>query len=136
MDPHACESWGLNWPAAQIFQMMANDFAMHPLINALVDILHLSPPCQYFSPAHTTAGPNDEKNTASSFATSSLLDKARPRIVTIENTHGLLQRHSDYMSGTIHQFTSKGFSIRWKILNFADFGLPQKRQRLAIIASW
>ena len=136
MNEHACESWGLNWPSARIFQLMANDFAMHPTINALIDILHLSPPCQYFSPAHTTAGQDDERNTASSFATGNLLEKTKPRIVTIENTHGLLQRHGDYMSGTINQFTSKGFSIRWKILNFADYGLPQKRHRLVIIASW
>ena len=136
MDENACESWGLNWPNATISQLMANEFVMDPDLNAFVDILHLSPPCQFFSPAHTVVGQNDEKNTASSFATGDLLEKTMPRVVTIENTHGLWQRHGDYMSGTINQFTSKGFSIRWKILNFADFGLPQKRHRLVIIASW
>ena len=136
MDEKACDSWELNWPEAKMYRMIANEFALDPTINAMVDILHISPPCQPFSPAHTRAGRNDEMNTASSFVIFTLLDKAKPRIVTIENTFGLQQRHKDYLHGIIHQFTSKGFSVRWKIMSFSDYGLPQSRRRLVIIASW
>ena len=136
MNENACESWSLNWPEARLYKMMANEFALDPTINAVVDIMHISSPCQPFSPAHTRAGPNDEMNTASSFVIFDLLDKAKPRIVTIENTFGLPQRHKDCLNGIIHQFTSKGFSVRWKIMHFSDYGLPQSRQRLVIIASW
>ena len=133
---HACNSWRLNFPYAKTHCLWAHEFATHRTMNPRVDVLHLSPPCQFFSPAHTTAGKNDEQNTASSFAISYLLKKTKPRIVTIENTSGLVNRHIVYMNAVVNLFTSIGFSIRWKILNFADFGVPQRRIRLVVMASW
>ena len=32
-------------------------------------------------------------------------------------------------------FTSKGYSVRWRILNFADYGLCQRRRRFILFAS-
>ncbi|KAL9119636.1 MAG: hypothetical protein Q9187_003808 [Circinaria calcarea] len=135
MNEHACNSWTVNFPYAKIHCLWADEFATHKTMNPRVDVLHLSPPCQFFSPAHTTAGRNDEQNVASSFAITYLLKKTKPRIVTIENTSGLVNRHFVYMNAVVHLFTSIGFSIRWKILNFADFGVPQRRIRLVVIAS-
>ena len=133
---HACNSWKLNFPYAKTHCLWAHELATHRTMNPTVDVLHLSPPCQFFSPAHTTAGKNDEQNTASSFAITYLLKKTKPRIVTIENTSGLVSRHVIYMNAVVNLFTSIGFSIRWKILNFADFGVPQRRYRLVVMASW
>jgi hypothetical protein len=100
-----------------------------------VDILHLSPPCQFFSPAHTTPGAGDEENTAASFVIDHILKNAKPRIATLENTSGLLERHPDYFRTVIRQFTSSGYNVRWKVVNLADYGVPQSRRRLLIIAS-
>ena len=136
MNEHACNSWTLNFPYAKIHCLWAHEFATHTTMNPRVDVLHLSPPCQFFSPAHTTIGQNDEQNVASSFAITYLLKKTKPRIVTIENTSGLVNRHFVYMNAVVHLFTSIGFSIRWRVLNFADFGVPQRRIRLVVIASW
>ncbi|KFY83095.1 hypothetical protein V500_10177, partial [Pseudogymnoascus sp. VKM F-4518 (FW-2643)] len=69
---HACETWRLNFPSATMYEMSAFDVcdlwakeakAGKPN-RAQVDILHISPPCQFFSPAHTIAGKDDEMNTA------------------------------------------------------------------------
>lgn len=44
-----------------------------------VDIMHLSPPCQPFSPAHTIASPErDEINEAAMFSACHLLEVVRP----------------------------------------------------------
>ena len=133
-----CQSYKLNFPTARIYNVWAHDFVNLPDQDHdfKIDICHLSPPCQFFSNAHTIAGTDDEMNTASLFSVSKLLEKARPRVVTLEQTAGLLRRHSLFFNALVMMFTERGFSIRWRLLECADYGLPQHRLRLFIIASW
>lgn len=101
----------------------------------MVDILHISPPCQFFSPAHTV--PNDEKdaeNEAVIFSVQQLLQTLKPRVVTVEETFGLL-RHFQHLSALVHIFVSVGYSVRWKICNLAHWGVPQQRKRLFFLAA-
>ena len=134
----ACQSFKLNFPAARVYNVWAHDFVSLPdqEYDHKVDICHLSPPCQYFSDAHTVAGRDDEMNTATLFSVSKLLEKAKPRVVTLEQTAGLLRRHSPFFNALVLMFTERGFSIRWRLLQCADYGLPQHRLRLFMIASW
>lgn len=78
-----------------------------------VDILHLSPPCQFFSPCHTREGKDDDMNNAALFACAECVKRIRPRLVTLEQTFGLVDRHSGYFNALVHGFTSLGYSIQW-----------------------
>ena len=133
----ACRSYQLNFLGTPIYNVWANDFS-NSKKDCKVDVCHISPPCQFFSPLHTSHGKDDDMNTASLFAIESLLKKAKPRVVTLEETAGLVKigLHKDYFNAVINMFTSQGFSVRWKVLNCADFGVPAQRKRLVIIASW
>ncbi len=133
----ACQTYQLNFLGTPIYNVWANDFS-NSKIDFRVDICHISPPCQFFSPAHTSHGKDDDMNTASLFAIEALLKKAKPRIVTLEETAGLVRTrlHEIWFNAVINMFTSQGFSVRWKVVNCADFGVPQQRKRLLIIASW
>lgn len=131
----ACQTYAMNFFATPIYNVWANEFAEGGGDHK-VDICHLSPPCQFFSDAHTIMGKDDEMNTASLFAIFNLLEKAKPRIVTLEQTSGLIRRHPIFFNAVINMFTSRGFSVRWRVMNCADFGLPQRRMRLFIVASW
>jgi len=136
MNNHACTSWHLNFPDATIYQEWADQFIQRGLRNSSlrVDILHLSPPCQYFSPAHTTDGKDDEMNMASLFACGNLLDVAKPRVATLEQTFGivLLPRFQPYFNALILMFTDRGFSVRWKIAQLQNwvslYQKPKMRQ--------
>ncbi|PVH89016.1 S-adenosyl-L-methionine-dependent methyltransferase [Cadophora sp. DSE1049] len=141
---HACLSWRANFPSSQCHQMAAHEFVDqaqraadngHPDMMK-VDILHLSPPCQFFSPAHTIDGPDDEMNVASLFAVQMVIDVSRPRIVTLEQTFGIAcPRFRFYFNALIQMFTTHDFSVRWAIVPLAQWGLPQRRMRLIVIAS-
>ncbi|KAL8993311.1 MAG: hypothetical protein Q9188_007362, partial [Gyalolechia gomerana] len=133
---NACNSYAMNFPAADLHCLWANEFiALQG--DRKVDIAHLSPPCQFFSDAHTIAGKDDEMNTASLFAVGELLKKSRPRVVTLEQTFGIVlrARHQGYLNALVQVFTCHGFSIRWRLLHCADYGLAQMRLRTFMIAS-
>ena len=63
-----------------------------------------------------------------------LLQTLKPRIVTVEETFGLL-RHFQHLSALVNIFVSVGYSVRWKICNLANWGVPQQRKRLLFIAA-
>ena len=88
-DPHSIATYYANFPHTHCEGIAANDFVTVLNEDYKVDILHLSPPCQIFLPAHTRPERNDESNGASFLATEELLKKTRPRIVTLEETFGL-----------------------------------------------
>lgn len=141
-DP-ACDTFHLNFPEARLYCKEIEDVAQMHRKGLKTDIMHLSPPCQPFSKANTT--PNLEKDTANIATNMSIgycLDKARPRIATLEQTSGLMSdgyvggRHNEHWSKLIEQFTSRGYSVAWKIMDLAELGLAQHRKRLIMIASW
>jgi len=136
-DPDSCESFRRAHPKAAVFQRDAASFALDPPNgeSPRVTILHLSCPCDYFSPNHTCEGKNDDANTAIFMATTELLREARPIIHTQENTYGLFQRHPYYFNKLLSMITSVGYNVRWKVVNFCDYGLAANRQRLIIFAS-
>jgi DNA (cytosine-5)-methyltransferase 1 len=134
--PKAMDTYRLNFPTAVGETCSVENFLTNALEDIVVDILHFSPPCQTFSPAHTISSANDDANEACIFSTRELLARVKPRIVTMEETSGLKDRHKEFLYATIHNFVDLGYSIRWKLLSCQDYGVPQKRKRLVIIGSW
>lgn len=133
-----CSTLRANFPDIKVFEKWAHEFVAlpDPLKKLLVDILHLSPPCQVFSPIHTRAGKDDEMNFASLFAVEELIKKTRPRMVTLEQTFGILHnRFSSAFNSLIKMFTDSGFSTSWQVVEFHKFGLAQSRKRLIIVAA-
>lgn len=125
---HASATWRANFPNALCYAMASHQFIQiaqraarqgYPHIMK-VDILHLSPPCQYFSDAHSVNGKDDEMNTASLFAVRDVIDVAKPRIVTLEQTFGITRpKFRGYLAALIQMFTSLDFSVRWAVVRLA-----------------
>jgi DNA (cytosine-5)-methyltransferase 1 len=102
----------------------------------MVEVLHVSPPCQPFSHAHTIPSlEKDETNQAAMFSVWSLIETIKPRIVTLEETDGLVTRHKDWFSALISSFICHGYSVRWTTLRCEKYGVPQMRKRLVIVAA-
>lgn len=141
-DAPACDTFHLNFPEVQLYCKGIEDVAQMQRGDLKVDIQHFSPPCQAYSQANTT--PNlkkDALNIAANRQIRNCLDKARPRIATLEQTSGLMimghagGRHKKHWSNLTEQFTSTGYSVGWKVMNLVNLGLPQHRKRLIMIAS-
>ncbi|GFF35941.1 modification methylase NgoFVII [Aspergillus udagawae] len=132
---HAITTYRLNFATAvceacDIFCFLTNEPEF-----LKVDVSHGSPPCQTFSPAHTISSENDDANSACIFSCADMIKKSRPRVHTMEETSGLFDRHKETFHRVIQDFIEIGYSVRWRILNCMDYGVPQSRRRLIIIAS-
>ena len=134
----AIESYQSNFYETMCWCCDAHTFLVSIPDDFKVDVLHISPPCQTFSPAHVRPGQNDDANEASFFVVEEVLKKVKPRVVMVEETFGLLRTayRKEWFKAMIQTFTKLGFSVRWKVFNLLDFGLPGRRERLFVFASW
>ncbi|TAQ84103.1 hypothetical protein B7494_g7568 [Chlorociboria aeruginascens] len=139
LNSKACDTWRLNFPEAQLFEMEVDKFLALSNENRrfLVDILHLSPPCQPHSSIYTVEGKNHDQNVATLSAIDPLLRKMRPRIATLEETSGILTHNkvSGAFNTIVRMFVDQGYSVSWQLVDFQNFGLAQRRKRLIIVAS-
>lgn len=88
------------------------DWRSHP-----IDVLHLSPPCQYFSPQsylHASVGRINEAAEAALSATEIIVNKMRSRLVTLEETFGITHdTHEGFLNSLVEGLTRHGYSVRW-----------------------
>ncbi|RLM01562.1 hypothetical protein CFD26_108698 [Aspergillus turcosus] len=135
LSEHAIATYRLNFATAECEPCDVFSFLTNEPEFLKVDVSHGSPPCQTFSPAHTINSVNDDANSACIFSCADMIKKSRPRVHTMEETSGLFDRHKETFHRVIQDFIEIGYSVRWRILNCMDYGVPQSRKRLIIIAS-
>ncbi len=126
-----CETLKLNRPAWNVVQQDMNHFDGRPYKG--VDLLAGGLPCPPFSKAGKQLGDQDERNLFP--AALRLVDEIRPRAVMIENVRGFLDAvFDDYRGKLKQQLTKLGYVADWRLLNASEFGVPQLRPRVVIVA--
>ncbi|KKA31218.1 hypothetical protein TD95_000817 [Thielaviopsis punctulata] len=135
----ACDSYQTNFRNTQLFRMKIDEWIRQSVAGAdfHCDVLHLSPPCQVFSPAHTiNSREKDEANFAALFACEEVLRRVKPRVFTLEQTFGLLHRRwRPVFHRLLASFSGCGYSVRWKYVFLPQWGLPARRKRLIMIGA-
>ena len=95
-----------------------------------VDVIIGGPPCQGFSSANRYKIEGDDPRNKLFFEFVKFVDIAKPKAIVIENVRGIVTNNNGYAKDRIYEiFESRGYSVNHKILNAADFGVPQKRLR-------
>lgn len=98
------------------------------------DILICGPPCQGFSNVGKR-NPNDERNYLYQEVIKIVKTKC-PKVVVIENVKGLKSFQEGSLLGKIiYELEKIGYATEWNIINTVNFGIPQNRERLFIIAN-
>jgi DNA (cytosine-5)-methyltransferase 1 len=89
-------------------------------------------PCQGFSVANTKRHTGDKRNALYLQLLRVVKDK-RPLFFLAENVKGLLNfNHGEVIRMIVKDFESVGYKVKYKLLNAADFGVPQQRERVII----
>ncbi|KAF2850974.1 S-adenosyl-L-methionine-dependent methyltransferase [Plenodomus tracheiphilus IPT5] len=138
-DQLALQAYRMNHRGASAFLSNAHDFPPpgKTTQDLRVDVLHLSPPCCFFSPAHTVEGPNDQANYEAIYTVGPIITMVKPRVATLEQTFGLVSRtqHMKNFYMLLNDIGKAGYDIRYEIQDLSRHGLVQKRKRLLIIAA-
>lgn len=103
------------------------------LENTVIDLLSGGPPCQGFSAGGVQAKRDPRNRGVMAFAR--LVAKLRPRYFLMENVHGLLfKKHAGLRQRFRSALRSAGYAVQpFRLLNAADFGVPQRRLRAFVI---
>ncbi|MCK4817174.1 DNA cytosine methyltransferase [bacterium] len=110
-------------------------------LNGEIDLVAGGPPCQGFS----MAGKRKESDARNRLIHSYIqfVDYVRPRVILFENVKGFTlgfnkngKRGQPYSDVVLSSLRELGYrDVRGELLNFAKFGVPQKRERFIIIGT-
>ena len=99
------------------------------------DILCAGFPCQPFSISGKQKGFEDTRGTLF-FDICRIINSKLPKVVLLENVKHLIHHNKGNTLKTIlEKLEELGYIVSWKVLNGADFGVPQNRERIIIVAS-
>ncbi len=98
-----------------------------------VDLLATGLPCPPFSKAGKQLGLDDERDLFP--ATLNIINEVKPRGIMIENVPGLLDvRFNEFRCNFQDKLHKMGYTSAWKLLNACDYGVPQLRPRVVLVA--
>jgi DNA (cytosine-5)-methyltransferase 1 len=99
-------------------------------------ILFGGPPCQGYSKSNQK---NRSVDNPKNWLFKEFLRCAEliiPDWIVIENVVGLVNMEEGYFINEIfHELNRKGYTVNFKVLNAVNFGVPQKRERVFVVAS-
>jgi len=147
MDAEACKTLAANksYAPKHIWERPVEDVTDAELLECIgdrkIDVVIGGPPCQPFSKSGLWARQelgrfNDPraKTTFENFVR--VMSLIKPRAFLLENVTGLAMRGRD--EGLMYlekELRGLGYTLSREVLNAADFGVPQSRERLFIIGS-
>lgn len=144
-DPDACNVLRAAFPGDEVLE---EDIRTLHVSDYAPDLLWASFPCQCWSTAGKRLGVRDTERNGWPW-TLRVIDDCSPRWVICENVPGLTQHDGGaecpggrpmdcaacYFGGVILPELRQRFAwVGWKMLDAADFGTPQRRRRIFIVA--
>lgn len=150
LDPVACRTLRMNRPSWNVLEGDIHQITSRTILESAglapgdADVLIGGPPCQPFSKSsYWVSGDslrlNDERaDTLTAYLR--VLRDTKPKAFLIENVYGLAYKGKDeglrhILDGVaqINRETGSNYSISWRMLNAAHFGVPQIRERVFLV---
>jgi len=142
-----CETLNINRPKWTVLEKDIENTSTDEILNAggleagEVDLVSAGSSCQPFSKSafwikgRTKQIPRDPRsNLLKHFVR--VIREARPRAFLMENVHGLVYKTSrPIFDEVVNLCQSEGYVCSWKVINAADYGVPQKRRRVFLVGS-
>jgi len=138
--PNMAKAYALNHPTVRVYAEDAKDFNAGRIQNDLgikpgeIDIIVGGPPCQ----AYSTIGKRRKNDPRGKLFNEyyRLLKEFNPSFFLFENVRGLVSMEGGKLiKDIIDLFESIGYRVRCEILNAADYGAPQIRERVILVGS-
>jgi DNA (cytosine-5)-methyltransferase 1 len=141
LDPVHCAAHEFNFPntasiCASVTDLTGNDIRQRAgLGNRDIDVVFGGAPCQGFSMIGKRALEDPRNKLVSHYVR--LVKELRPKFCVFENVKGLtVGHHVQFLSELIAELEHAGYRVvlPYRVLNAADYGVPQNRHRLFLMA--
>ncbi len=138
--PNMAQAYSLNHPGVKMYVEDIQTFGASKLERDLgirpgeIDIIIGGPPCQ----AYSTVGKREPGDPRGKLFEQYLrvLQEVNPRFFLFENVKGLLSmQKGQLLADIVSLFESLGYRVQYQLLNAADFGAPQIRERVILVGS-
>lgn len=97
------------------------------------DVITAGFPCQPFSFAGKELGENDPDKGNLGKITLDIIMHKKPKCFFLENVKGLSsKKNMPFLLRLINEFSVE-YNVSWRVVNCADYGVPQNRERIFII---
>lgn len=103
-----------------------------------VDLVAGGPPCQGFSMAGRRVETDSRNDLINSYI--KFIDAVKPKLIFFENVRGFTLgfKNNDkkciaYSSYVIERLEKLGYSVKGQLIDFSEFGIPQKRTRFILV---
>lgn len=131
IDAEARKAYEANYglaPHGDITAIKAKDIPDH-------DLLCAGFPCQPFSIIGSRKGFSDPRGTLF-FEIARIIKEKRPKAVLLENVRQLASiEKGETLKSIVLTLEQLGYFVEYRILNALNFGVPQKRERILIVAT-
>ena len=136
IDPHAHATYAANHPDAHTLRQDIKKVKGEDLLaiaGGSIDLLAGCPPCQGFTSLTAKYDKVDPRNQLI-FEMSRLAREVRPRSLMMENVPGLSRKAQRLYDGLKRSLQEEGYTLTEGVLEVADYGVPQFRRRLVLLA--
>jgi len=145
MNKSAADTLRMNFPDSYVFDEPIATFIqnckdqrvhIYPRGDKTVSYMHASPPCQGMSAVNTSGGANDLQNNECTITFLEAVRLFQADFVTMENVPGLTQQKNiKYLLRIVGGLLSMGYQVNVSMPSAKDFGDPQDRVRVILLAS-
>ncbi|WP_082729470.1 DNA cytosine methyltransferase [Burkholderia sp. FL-7-2-10-S1-D7] len=142
IDPIHCATHEYNFPktktiCASVVDLTGDEIRrLSGIDDAEVDVVFGGAPCQGFSMIGKRA--LDDHRNQLVFHYVRLVSELQPKYCVFENVKGLtLGKHAQFLVELIEALSEAGYNVvdPYRVLNASDYGVPQSRERLFLIAA-
>ena len=130
---------GNYFPRANILCEDIRNYIPSRGLRGVIDFVIGGPPCQSFSAAGRraagVAGTKDDRGSLFEEYVR-VLETIRPKGFLFENVYGLIgAEKGDAIKKIVTAFKKIGYKITYRVIDAADYGVPQHRERVLIVGS-
>jgi DNA (cytosine-5)-methyltransferase 1 len=137
LDHRFLPTYRVNHPFTKLLEVDVCDVKGEELLTHIpegrIDLLMGCAPCQGFCSLTSKSQREDPRNRLV-LEMVRIVEESLPSVVLMENVPGLAWRGRRLLEEFVARLEKAGYIVQWEIVQMADFGVPQHRRRLVLLA--